>query len=109
MGRRNQNWKPDEGKVCSLCHTVCGISQRDLHMLPGGEIAEESCIIDKILREIVQPLKAHIPYINHPPLRSSPEVLLNGLAKELSAQPTTPVIQEYLGKVVDFSHLFFGK
>lgn len=99
----------DERKTCCLCHTVCGVSQRDLCVLPNGEVAEERCINKKIFREIIQPLKSHIPNINHLSLHNTPESLLNGLAKELSAQPITPLVREYLGKVVDFSSSFLGK
>jgi hypothetical protein len=104
-----QNWSSDGRKICSLCHKVCGSSQRDLRLLPTGEVVEEGCLSEKIFQEIVKPIKIHIPYINHPPLRSSPERLIDGLVKELLAQPLTPFIQDSLGKIMEFSQLFLRK
>lgn len=99
--------KIDEREICSICKCTTGISQRNTRRLPNGTLAEHHCINNKILKEIIIPIKK-VASFTCLSLLNPPEQFFQSVAAGIKHIPVGK-IEEPLKSMEKISQDIFGR
>jgi len=102
-----ENQKP-QGGICRLCSCVMGVSERNLRELPGGGLAQDSCINERFHKKIVEPARKVIPDLPRISLLNSPESMIDIFLRSITKQPME-LVGDIVKNVDQFAQDMLGK